>query len=297
MSDSVGGNADTDTNREATSGRVWLITGCSSGFGHAIAEAALSRGDTVLATARRPESLGDLVEEAPQGRAHALALDVTDPGQVRGVVDEVIGRLGRIDVLVNNAGYGSVGAVEEFTMEELRTQFETMFFGTVELTKAVLPHMRARRSGAIVQMSSMGGQLAFPGFGSYCAAKFALEGFSEALAGEVAPFGIKVLIVEPGAFRTGFGGTRMRRSQEIKDYSTSVGGTRELVDNMDQTQPGDPTKAARAILTALDAQETPLRLPLGADAVENIRNKLDSARAEMDRWEAVSLDTVLDQAR
>jgi NAD(P)-dependent dehydrogenase (short-subunit alcohol dehydrogenase family) len=157
--------------------------------------------------------------------------------------------------------------------------------------------MRERRSGAIVQMSSMGGQLAFPGFGSYCAAKFALEGLSEALAGEVAPFGVKVLIVEPGAFRTGFGGTRMRRSREIEAYNASVGGTRELVKNMDQTQPGDPRKAAEAILLALDAEETPLRLPLGADAVENIRDKLDSVRAEMDRWEAVSLDTALDPVR
>lgn len=299
MSDSVGRNENTGigANGGALSGRVWFITGCSSGFGRAIAEAALSRGDTVVATARRQEALSDLVEGAPEGKAHTLALDVTDPEQVSRAVDEAIRRTGQIDVLVNNAGYGSVGAVEEFTMEELRAQFETMFFGAVELTRAVLSLMRERRSGAIVQMSSMGGQLAFPGFGSYCAAKFALEGLSEALAGEVAPFGVKVLIVEPGAFRTGFGGTRMRRSREIEAYNASVGGTRELVKNMDQTQPGDPRKAAEAILLALDAEETPLRLPLGADAVENIRDKLDSVRAEMDRWEAVSLDTALDTVR
>lgn len=277
------------------SGRVWLVTGCSSGFGRAIAEAALSRGDVVIATARRPEALNDLVEGAPEGRAHALALDVTAPEQVSQVVDGAIKRFGRVDVLVNNAGYGSVGAVEEFTMEELREQFETMFFGAVGLTKVVLPHMRERRSGAIVQISSMGGQLAFPGFGSYCATKFALEGLSEALAGEVAPFGVKVLVIEPGAFRTGFGGSRMRRSQEIEAYRDSVGGTRELVDGMDQTQPGDPRKAAEAILLALEAEETPLRLALGSDAVDNIRNKLDSVRGELGRWETVARNTELEE--
>ena len=206
----------------------------------------------------------------------------------------MIDRSGHIDVLVNNAGYGSVGAVEEFTLEELRAQFETMFFGAVGLTKAILPGMRQRRSGAIVQMSSMGGQFAFPGFGSYCATKFALEGLSEALAEEVAPFGIKVLIAEPGAFRTGFGGSRMHRSREIEAYRGSVGGTREMVDNMDQTQPGDPKKAAEAILLALDAEETPLRLALGGDAVENIRARLEAKRAELDRWEAVARDTELE---
>lgn len=289
----------TQTNATSVEGgrdqqRVWLVTGASSGFGRAIAEAALERGDAVVATARRPEVLDDLVSGAPEGSVLALGLDVTDPQQINRAVDEILAGFGRVDMLVNNAGYGSVGAVEEFSMEELREHFETMFFGAVELTKAVLPSMRERGSGAIVQISSMGGQLAFPGFGSYCAAKFALEGLSEALAGEVAPFGIKVLIVEPGAFRTGFGGSRMRRSPEIEAYRDSVGGTRELVDGMDQTQPGDPKKAARAILTALDARETPLRLPLGVDAIENIRAHMDSTRVYLDAWETVSQDTALD---
>ncbi len=289
----------TQTNATSVEGgrdqqRVWLVTGASSGFGRAIAEAALERGDAVVATARRPEVLDDLVSGAPEGSVLALGLDVTDPQQINRAVDEILAGFGRVDMLVNNAGYGSVGAVEEFSMEELREHFETMFFGAVELTKAVLPSMRERGSGAIVQISSMGGQLAFPGFGSYCAAKFALEGLSEALAGEVAPFGIKVLIVEPGAFRTGFGGSRMRRSPEIEAYRDSVGGTRELVDGMDQTQPGDPKKAARAILTALDARETPLRLPLGVDAIENIRAHMDSTRVDLDAWETVSQDTALD---
>jgi len=277
-------------------GRAWLITGCSSGFGREIAQAALSRGDTVVATARRLGALETLVEGAPEGKAHAIGLDVTDSEQVHRAVDETIDRFGRVDVLVNNAGYGSVGAVEEFTMEELRTQFETMFFGAVEMIKAVLPRMRERRSGTIVQMSSMGGQLAFPGFGSYCAAKFALEGISEALAGEVEPFDIKVLVVEPGAFRTGFGGGRMYRSREIEAYRGSVGSTRELVDNMDGTQPGDPKKAADAILLALDAEDTPLRLALGGDAVENIRGRLENKLAELARWEAVSRDTEFEGA-
>ena len=273
--------------------RIWLVTGASSGFGRAIAEAALERGDAVVATARRPESLDDLVSGAPEGSALALGLDVTDPGQLRAAIEEVLAGFGRVDVLVNNAGYGSVGAVEEFSMEELREHFETMFFGAVELTKAVLPHMRERGSGAVVQISSFGGQVAYPGFGSYCAAKFALEGLSEASAAEVAPFGIKVLIVKPGAFRTGFGGSRMRRSPEKGAYDASVGPTREAVYNMDATQPGDPRKAASAILTALDAEKTPLRLPLGADAVAGIRVHMDSVRAELDAWEAVSLNTAL----
>ena len=283
-----------NTNRQGRgNGAVWLITGCSSGFGRAIAEKVLARGHTVIATARRPETLDDLAAGAPGGRAHVLALDVTDPEQIDRVMREATDRFGGIDVLVNNAGHGSVGAVEELSMEELRGQFETMFFGAVALTKAVLPGMRERGSGAIVQMSSMGGQLAFPGFGSYCAAKFALEGLSEALHGEVAPFGVKVLIVEPGAFRTGFGGARMHRSREIDAYRDSVGATRELVDGMDGTQPGDPKKAAEAILLALDADETPLRLALGADAVENLRQRLGDKRDELDRWESVARDTQL----
>lgn len=284
-------------NQDSSSeGRIWLVTGTSSGFGRSIAGAAVSRGDTVIATARRLETIEDLAADSREGTVHPMALDVTDPVQIGRVVDEVVDRFGRVDVLVNNAGYGSVGAVEEFGMDELRGQFETMFFGAVELTKAVLPHMRARRSGDIVQISSFGGQVAYPGFGSYCAAKFALEGLSEALAAEVKPLGIGVLVVEPGAFRTGFGGGRMQRSNEIEDYRGSVGGTREAVDGMDGAQPGDPTRAAEAILAALDADETPLRLPLGADAVEGIRTKLDSVRAEVEAWENVALNTALDES-
>ncbi len=179
-------------------------------------------------------------------------------------------------------------------MAELRDLFEVMFFGAVGLTKAVLPHMRSRRSGAIVQISSMGGQLAMPGFGAYCGAKFALEGLSEALAAEVAPFGIRVVVVEPGAFRTEFGGRRMHRSQVLDAYGVSTGGTRDAVDGMDGTQPGDPVKAARAILDVLDAEAPPLRLALGGDAVEAIRAKHARLRHDLDTWEPVSLATDLD---
>lgn len=204
-----------------------------------------------------------------------------------------IERFGRIDVLVNNAGHGSVGAVEELTTDELRDLFEVMFFGAVGLTKAVLPHMPERRAGAVVQVSSMGGQVAMPGFGAYCGAKFALEGLSEALVDEVAPFGIWVLVVEPGAFRTEFGGSRMHRSRVIDAYRVSTGATRAAVDDMDGTQPGDPAKAARAILEVLDAEAPPLRLALGRDAVDAIRAKHTRLRHDLDTWEALSLGTDL----
>lgn len=275
--------------------RVWLITGGSSGFGRALAEAALARGDRVAATARRAERLEDLARSKPE-RAHAVALDVTDAESVRRAVDDVLERFDRLDVLVNNAGHGQVGAVEETTEEELRAIFEVHVFGPAALVRAVLPTMRGQGSGAIVQMSSFGGQVAYPGFSAYCATKFALEGFSEALAPEVAPFGIKVLIVEPGAFRTGFSGGALAQSGEMPEYAATVGPTREMIMGIDGAQPGDPAKAAQAIMAALDSEDTPLRLPLGADAVEGVRGKLDSVRAELDRWEGVSRATAFESA-
>ncbi|MEA5361289.1 oxidoreductase [Amycolatopsis sp., V23-08] len=275
-----------------TDGRVWLITGCSSGFGREVALAALAAGDRVLATARRPETLADL-EAAGGDRVRTAALDVTDAGQVDAAVKLALETFGRIDVVVNNAGNGSVGAVEELTMAELRTLMEVMFFGAVEVTKAVVPHLRAQGSGTIVQISSMGGQLSMPGFGAYCAAKFALEGLSEALAAEVAPFGVRVLIVEPGAFRTEFGGGRMHRSRTIDAYAVSTSGTRDAVEAMDGSQPGDPAKAAAAIVRAVDSDDAPLRLALGADAVEAIRGHHESLAADLAAWEDVSRATAL----
>ncbi|MEU4250322.1 oxidoreductase [Amycolatopsis sp. NPDC026612] len=275
-----------------TDGRVWLITGCSAGFGREIALAALAAGDRVLATARRPETLAGLQDRGGD-RVRIAALDVTDAGQIDTAVKTALEEFGRIDVVVNNAGHGSVGAVEEFTMDELRTLMDVMFFGAVAVTKAVLPHLRAQGSGTVVQISSMGGQLSMPGFGAYCAAKFALEGLSEALAAEVAPFGVRVLIVEPGAFRTEFGGGRMHRSRTIDAYAVSTAGTREAVETMDGTQPGDPAKAAAAIVRAVGSEDAPLRLALGADAVEAIRAHHETVAADLAAWEEVSRATAI----
>jgi NAD(P)-dependent dehydrogenase (short-subunit alcohol dehydrogenase family) len=272
--------------------RVWLITGASSGFGRAITEAAVTAGDTVIATARNAAVLADIAASHP-GQVEALALDVTDTAAIEAAVEDVVARHGRIDVLVNNAGRGHVGAAEETSDAELRSLFDVHVFGPAALTRAVLPRMRARRSGAIVQMSSMGGQMSFAGFSAYSGTKFALEGMSEALAEEVRPLGIKVLIVEPGAFRTGlFGSTS--DSAQIADYSATVGPTRQMIQTSNGRQPGDPAKAAAAIIAAIDAPETPLRLPLGDDAVDAISDHLDVIRAELAAWEKFARDTRLD---
>jgi NAD(P)-dependent dehydrogenase (short-subunit alcohol dehydrogenase family) len=275
--------------------RVWFVTGSSSGFGLHIAQAALDRGDRVVATARRSEALEDLVSSASD-RVHAVALDVRRSDQIEAAVASAFEHFGRIDVLVNNAGYGSVGAVEELDMDDLRDLMDTMFFGAVELTKSVLPHMRERGSGAIVQMSSQGGQVTFPGYGAYCAAKYALEGLSEALAAEVEPLGIRVLIVEPGAFRTGLLGASMHQSREIPAYAETAGATRAAAVAMDGAQAGDPRKLAAAILKALDAPGSPLHLALGADAVEAIRAAQDQRRADLEAWEDVSRGTAFEEA-
>ncbi|MBC6460792.1 oxidoreductase [Actinomadura sp. HBU206391] len=283
-----------DTSAREAAGRVWLITGASSGFGRAIAEAALAAGDTVVAAARRPEALEGLAATYPD-RVVPVALDVTDPARVAAVVAEVLLWYGRIDVLVNNAGRGLVGAVEETTERELRDLMELHFFGPAALTRAVLPHMRSQGSGAIVQMSSMGGRFSFAGVGGYSATKFALEGLTEALALEVAPFGIKVMIVEPGAFRTGFaGGGALLQSATIAAYEETVGPVRATLPSTDGKQPGDPAKAAVAILAALEAKETPLRLPLGNDSADAILGHLDASREEVLTWESVSRGTDFD---
>ncbi|WP_371480471.1 oxidoreductase [Kitasatospora sp. NBC_00315] len=275
-------------------GRVWLITGASSGFGLAIAEAALAAGDTVVAAVRRPEALAEFAAAHPE-RVSPVALDVTDPARITEVAAEVLERFGRVDVLVNNAGRGLVGAVEETTEQELRELMDLHFFGPAALTRALLPQMRRRGSGAVVQMSSMGGRFSFPGVGAYSATKFALEGLSEALALEVAPFGVKVLIVEPGSFRTGFaGGGALLQSAPIDAYEETVGPVRAVLPSSDGKQPGDPAKAAAAIVAALDADRTPLRLALGNDATDAILGNLDAARAEALAWESVSRGTDFD---
>jgi NAD(P)-dependent dehydrogenase (short-subunit alcohol dehydrogenase family) len=271
--------------------RVWLVTGGNSGFGRAIAEAAVAAGDVVVATARRITTLDDLVAAHPD-QVEAATLDVTDLGGIESTVRDVVRRHGRIDVLVNNAGRTHVGAVEETTDAELRSLFDVHVFGPAALVRAVLPHMRQRRSGAIVQLSSMGGQLSFAGFSAYSATKFALEGMSEALADEVGPLGIKVLIVEPGAFRTALFGN-LSSSEPIADYTATVGLTREMVRTGDGKQPGDPAKAATLILAALDDEKTPLRLPLGDDAVDAVLGHLDGVHADITAWESRARDTRL----
>lgn len=264
--------------------KVWLITGATSGFGRAIAEAALAEGDVVVGAARRPEGLDDLVAAHPD-QVEALRLDVTEPGAAEEAVRDVIARHGRIDVLVNSAGRTHVGAFEETTDQELRDLFDLHVFGPVTLTRAVLPHMRERRSGAIVQMSSMGGQMSFAGFSAYSGTKFALEGLSEGLADEVAEFGIKVLIVEPGAFRTSLFETGRAGVSADSGLYPKVSQTRGFVSGGDGTQPGDPAKAASLILAALEADRTPLRLPLGDDGVTAVLGHLDQVREDVTAWE------------
>ncbi|MER5197570.1 oxidoreductase [Streptomyces sp. NPDC002755] len=276
--------------------KVWLVTGASSGFGRAVAEAAVAAGDTVIGTARRVEALDDLVAAHPD-RAEAISLDVTDGERVEAVAADVLARYGRVDVVVNNAGRTQVGAFEETTDQELRDLFELHVFGPARLTRALLPQMRERGSGSIVNISSFGGQLSFAGFSAYSATKAALEQLSEGLADEVTPFGIKVLIVEPGAFRTNlFGKGAAYFSEENPAYAEKVGATRRLVRGGDGDQPGDPAKAAAAILLALDAENTPLRLALGGDAVDFLTRHLDAVRAELSAWEKVSRATDFDTA-
>ncbi|VFB00759.1 oxidoreductase [Nocardia cyriacigeorgica] len=275
--------------------KVWLITGATSGFGRALTEAAIAAGDTVVAAVRRPEALEALVAAHPD-QVDPVRLDVTDVARAEEVVADVLARHGRIDVLVNNAGRTQVGAVEATTDAELRDLFDVHFFGPAALTRAVLPSMRERRSGAIVNLSSMGGQMSFAGFGAYSATKFALEGLSEALADEVKGFGIKVLVVEPGSFRTNlFGKNAAYFSADHPAYAETVGSTKEFVQGSDGDQAGDPAKAAAAIITALDAEQTPLRLPLGSDAVDAIIGHLDSVRGELDQWEKLARDTAFDE--
>jgi len=272
-----------------SSRKVWLITGANSGFGRALVQEAVVAGDVVVAAVRSTESMRDLVSQYPD-QVHPVQLDVTDQTRIAAVVEDVMGRHGRIDVLVNNAGRTHVGAVEETSDADLRSLFELHFFGPAALVRAVLPHMRARQSGAIVQLSSMGGQMSFAGFSAYSATKFALEGLSEALADEARAFGIRVLIVEPGAFRTGlFNANSESAASEV--YADSVGNTRQMIEAGHGTQPGDPAKAASAIHTALNADQTPLRLPLGSDAVDAVAAHLDAVRDELMAWEAVARDT------
>ncbi|GAB3149863.1 oxidoreductase [Amycolatopsis stemonae] len=267
----------------------WFVTGCSTGLGRALATAVLERGLRAVVTARDPAQLGDLVA-AHGDRVLALPLDVTGHTQVAAAVKRAETAFGGIDVLVNNAGYGYLAAVEEGEDDEVRKLFDTNVFGLADVTRAVLPGMRARRRGHVVNVSSLGGLAAFGATGYYHATKFAVEGLSESLAAEVAPLGIKVTIVEPAAFRTNWSGPSMKQSAtHIDDYAATAGARRAATTATYGNQPGDPVRAAEAILTAVDSPEPPLRLLLGKAAYDIATARLDTLRAGFDTWREVTL--------
>jgi NAD(P)-dependent dehydrogenase (short-subunit alcohol dehydrogenase family) len=270
---------------------TWFITGSSTGLGRDLARAVLDAGHNAVVTARNPASVRDLAEAYPDA-ALAVALDVTDAARIAAAVREGEERFGGIDVLVNNAGYGYRGAVEEGDEADVATLFATNVFGPVALIKAVLPGMRARRSGAIVNISSIGARICPPGSGYYAASKAALEGLSGSLRKELAPLGIAVVVVEPGGFRTDFAGRSLQQSATvIDDYAETAGKRRKEHDTAHGRQPGDPARAARAILAAVEADEPPALLMLGTDALTAIRTVIDAQLAELTAWEGTSVST------
>ena len=273
---------------------TWLITGCSSGLGRALAEAVIGAGHNAVVTARNVTSVADLSDASPE-RVLAVALDITKPEQVASAVQQAEQRFGGVDVLVNNAGYGYRSAVEEGDDADIRTLFETHFFGAVAMIKAVLPGMRGRRSGAIVNISSIGVQLAAVGSGYYAAAKAAIEGLSGALRGELAPLGISVTVVEPGAFRTDFAGRSLAESATvIDDYAATAGQRRKEHDTMHGNQPGDPAKAGAAIMAAVESAEPPAFLLLGTDALALYRYVADGRAKEIANWQRLTTSTDFD---
>jgi NAD(P)-dependent dehydrogenase (short-subunit alcohol dehydrogenase family) len=262
----------------------WLITGASSGFGRALTEASLAAGDTVVAAMRRPERLDDLVARYPDSLL-PIVFDVRDTAAAAGLVE----RAGRVDVLVNNAGVGQIGAAEEVDDASLRDMIDQHLLGPAALTRAVLPGMRERAAGVIVQISSQGGRVSFPGAGSYSAGKFALEGWSQALAGEVEPFGIRVLIVEPSRFRTGFNAVDvLKLAPTSRTYGDMLGAIRADMLAVDGKQEGDPDRAAEIIRTLVDADSAPLRIALGREAVRRIGDGYRSSLAELETYAALS---------
>jgi NAD(P)-dependent dehydrogenase (short-subunit alcohol dehydrogenase family) len=280
---------NSDKNRVAP--KVWLITGCSTGFGRALAEAVLQKGDYLLATARKPEQLQALIEDYPE-TAKAVRLDVTASQDIQAAIDTAIASFGRIDVLVNNAGHGLIAALEEISDVEIHQFFETNFFGALRLMRSVLPVMRQQGGGHIVNLSSTAGFVGFGGSSLYCGAKFALEGTSEALAKEVEPFGIKVTLIEPGAFRTDFNGRSLAVAERsIDDYATLTNTALQWFKAMDGQQPGDPAKAAQAIIQAVESPHPPMRLALGTDAMSLIQEKLEWVKTDLDTWQPVTVST------
>jgi NAD(P)-dependent dehydrogenase (short-subunit alcohol dehydrogenase family) len=268
---------------------VWFITGCSTGFGRELAKLVLDRGYRAVITARDPGKIQDLTA-GHEGRALALKLDVTEKAEVAATVRQAEAVFGSVDVLVNNAGFGYVGALEESEEAEIRAMVETNFFGLARMIHEVLPGMRRRRRGSIVNISSIGGLVGFPGVGYYCATKFAVEGLSESLSKEVAPLGIKVLVVEPGPFRTDWAGRSLKRSsRQIPEYAETAGAFRERIEGGSGKQVGDPIRAGEAIIKALESENMPPRLVLGAIALERAQIKIEQMRNEIDAWEETTL--------
>lgn len=272
----------------ATNNKIWLITGVSSGLGKHLLEEVAKNGDIAIGTVRKAEQLTTINSLVP-GKTFGFILDVNDHLQVSEVIGAVEKQFGKIDVLVNNAGYGLMGAIEEVTMTEAREQMETNFFGALAVTQAVLPIMRQQKSGHIVQISSQAGISANHGLGIYNASKFALEGFSEALQKEVLPLGIKVTLVEPGPFRTLWAGPSMKfATKTIDDYKDTAGKLKNYIQQISGNQPGDPIAGAHAIMKIVAAENPPLRLALGKIAVETLRKKADWIKQEVSDWEQVS---------
>jgi NAD(P)-dependent dehydrogenase (short-subunit alcohol dehydrogenase family) len=268
--------------------KIWLITGASRGLGAAFAQAALESGDCVVATSRRADDVTKAV--GPHERLLACTLDVTKPQDSVEAVDAALKRFGRLDVLINNAGYGIAGALEECSAEETLAQFQTNLFGLLEVTKSALPAMRAQRSGHIINIGSVGGFFASAGVSAYCATKFALEGFSEALAKEVAPLGIHVTIVEPGYFRTDLLADYALKfaAKEIEDYAATAGAVRKAIPTMHGKQPGDPRKLALALVRLVGESKPPLRFLAGADAVQVREQTLNALHDELEQWRSLS---------
>lgn len=283
--------SNTDNRPERSAMSTWFITGCSTGLGRAFADAVLTRGENAVVTARSVAKVQDLADAYPD-TALALALDVTDDSQVVAAVTAAKERFRSIDVLVNNAGYGYRAAVEEGEVDAVRQLFDTHVFGSVRTIKAVLPEMRARRAGTIVNISSIGVRISPVGSGYYSAAKAALEALTLSLRKEVAPLGITAMVVEPGAFRTDFAGRSLTQAAEpIDDYAETAGRRRKEHDTVHGTQPGDPSKAAAALIEAVDSGRAPYMFLLGNDASDSFRSALDALREDVDAWESVSRST------
>jgi NAD(P)-dependent dehydrogenase (short-subunit alcohol dehydrogenase family) len=279
----------TNTANGTKAGKVWFITGASTGFGRLLTEEVLKAGGRVIATARKPEQIADFTEKFPD-TARVFPLDVTKPDQITSVAAKAIAAFDRIDVLVNNAGYGIAGGIEEATEAEFLPVLETNVLGLIRVTRAFLPQFRTQRAGHILNLSSIAGLVGQAGWGYYNTSKFAVEGFSEALAAEMGPLGVKVTLIEPGPFRTDFlGRSAALIQQTIPDYAESVGKTREYYANMPGKQPGDPLKAVHAMMDVVESPDPPLHLLLGALAYNRFKGKLDKLREEMAAYESVSL--------